>query len=188
MSPLVSLVVLSDRPKLLPILLHALRAQTCESWEALVLDQSLDGDPTIVAAAMQDPRITAYRVERHGDWGQTAKAGAIPLTRGLFLGFPNDDAYYAPRYIESLLEASLRHSWDLVYCDWVFDQHGYRVMEGRPQVGHIDVGGFLVRRSVFERGIEWAFRGQTGDGVLVESIVSAGHAHGKAPGVLYVKN
>ena len=198
-DPRVAVVCLSDRPMALPLLLQALALQTMPDFECWVLDQSErpdffeDGepsDPRIWAAVgrMQDRRFRYKPVQRIGDWGQTVKAWAAgSLARSEWICFPNDDAYYVPGFFERMLDAADRQGLDLVYCDWIFDKFGYVHYEGKPVVGHIDVGGFLVKRSVLE-AVGWQDKSSVGDGKLIEAIVEAGYRHGKASGVLYVKN
>ena len=99
------------------------------------------------------------------------------------MGFPNDDAYYTPEYIEKMLQAAEKGRADLVCCDWVCD----RAYTGRPKVGQIDVGGFLVKRDLMLRH-GWPDRGPTGDGKLVESLVAHGAKAVRMPDIAYVKN
>ncbi len=194
MTPIVSFIVLADRPQALRVLLAALEAQTEPAWEALILDQS-DPDRALITTAYashytcRPERLSYHRVVRRGDWGQAEKFVAAGLARGEFVGFPNDDAYYCPAYVERMMRWSSEA--DLLYCDWVsrsdLGRDTYVPMTGAPIVGHIDVGGFLVRRSVL-LAHGWPDRGPTGDGALVESLVRAGARPLRVPGCLYVKN
>lgn len=186
----VRLICVSDRPGQLMVLIHALNAQTMDDWALTVCDQSIGSDSYHVLSETgwdRDNRIAIELVDRFDDWGQTAKWRESLDSDEECLGFPADDAYYAPVYLERMV-AALDAGNDLVYCDWVYDANGYQpVMPVEPRVGLIDVGGFLVRRSVL-LDVGWDDRGHEGDGKLVERIVANGYKHARVPGLLYVKN
>lgn len=194
LTPMVSFIILADRPQALRVLLAALEAQTEPAWEAIILNQS-DPDSSLITTAYashytcRPERLSYRRVVRHGDWGQTEKFAAVAAARGEFVGFPNDDAYYCPAYLERMVQ--MAREADLVYCDWVscsdLGRDTYVPMVAAPVVGHVDVGGFLVRRSVL-LAHGWPDRGPTGDGLLIESLVRSGARHQRVPGCLYVKN
>lgn len=192
--PAVSLICLSDRPLSLAVFLSALQVQSRRDWEAIVLDQTEGDDVSrVVAAAVDragDSRISWRRVPRRGDWGQMEKWTATAGARGDWVGFPNDDAYYCPRYLELMLARGEAAGAELVFCNWVSAADGplaYSPYVGWPRTGHIDVGGFLVRRArLLSHG--WPDRGPTGDGALVEGLVRSGAAPCHVPATLYVKN
>lgn len=161
--------------------------QTVADWELLLLEQRCEATAEISWA---DPRIRRDQVHDWRDWGQTEKARAVDRVAGTYVGFPNDDAYYAPRYLELMLAAAAAAVADLVICDWVSAGDAgqpYARYFAATATGHIDVGGFLVRRSLMQTH-GWPDRGPTGDGALVESLVRQGARVAKVPAVLYVKN
>lgn len=213
MPPTVTLCVLADRPDQLRVLLACLQVQTFQAWRAEVLDQTTEpqgrGGTAVQRATFlastghcegcdgyrcqhrQDGRISYRQIHRRGDWGQAQKFEAAIRATSTFVGFPNDDAYYVPRYLELMVEALNRHQADLAYCDFVInsDMHGrpYQVYAAAPVTGRIDVGGFLVRRELLiAHG--WPDKGPTGDGALIESLVKQGAKHVRVPMVAYVKN
>lgn len=196
-KPLVSLMIAAyERPTQLTLLLAALQVQTMQHWEALVLDESPVGvnAPVVegLARFRADPRIRYVRCPHGNDWGQTSKLiAAQRKARGQWFMFPNDDAYYVPTALHQFTHTALGWNLDLVYCDWLYDGMGYQAWPVKPQTGHIDVGGFMVKASVFKQAAAdglWRTGVQTGDGEFIEKLVSSGVKHGRAPGVLYVKN
>lgn len=206
-TPRVSLLVgTRNRPDHLRALLACLRLQTMPEWEVLVCDE---GERTVVSELdrleLPTPAETVIdeydRLDgeesdgrvRHvdcrpfaGDWHQSARACGAALARGEWLGFVPDDAYYCPRYLEFMLGGAYSRGWDLVYCDWVYDQAGYQRYEVAPVVGRVDVGGFLVRRAAYE-AVGWPWRDHEGDGKFVVACAAA-VPHGRVAHVLYVKN
>jgi glycosyltransferase involved in cell wall biosynthesis len=176
-----------NRPQVLPVLLHCLRVQTHQDWECLVMDESPERVNLDVVATINDDRIQHVPCDRFNDWGQSVKRIGAEMSQGAVLGFPNDDAYYTPTYLERMAGTLKRDKLGLVYCDWLFDIMGYVPWCAQPVVGHIDVGGFLVTREAMKH-VPWTGAHQTADGEWVQAMVAAGIRHGKAPGVLYVKN
>jgi hypothetical protein len=189
----VSVLCLADRPERLPVLVWSLLAQTHTAWELLILDQSggLDVDrycgPWMEVAVRRGHRVEVQQVERLNDWGQTVKErGALGWATGDVLMFPNDDAYYVPIALERFVAAIAAGS-DLAVSGWLYDLLGYVAMPPNTQVGHIDVGGFAVRRDTF-LATGWPCKAQTGDGELVQGFLRAGARVGLVPNTLYVKN
>lgn len=173
----------ADRPMRAPLLYWSLVAQSRDNWELLLLDQSEDGR----AGAFIGLGATQVRVPRHGDWGQTEKERAArELATGDVLLFPPDDAYYVPSALARITTAMA--DADLVLFGWLYGGQGYRPMPPVPAVGHVDVGGFAVRRSTF-LAHGWPSKAQTGDGELVVSLAQTpGVRLALVPDILYVQN
>lgn len=185
---MISVICVSDRPALLPILVWSLVAQTHQDWELLILDQSEDGNATRhVRDLRRDSRIAVERVARIGDWGMSVKErAALTKSDGNMLMFPNDDAYYVPRALAHVARYAAAGA-DLVLFGWLYDLFDYAPMPPNPHVGHVDVGGFAVRQSVFA-STGWPTKDQTGDGQMVEHWAGSGIQVGMCPNTLYVKN
>lgn len=189
----VSVIALADRPTLLPILLWSLLAQTHTGWELLILDQTPDASVSeycvdaLAVAHERGHRVDVLPVDRRGDWGQTEKElAAQTWAQGDALLFPNDDAYYVPTALATFA-AQLEAGHDVSVCGWLYDLFNYAPMPPNTQVGHIDVGGFMVTRTRFGQ-CGWPNKGQTGDGELVQGFLKAGASVALIPNVLYVKN
>lgn len=188
----VSVVCIADRPFRLPLLVWSLIAQTYTDWELIVLDQSHDDrgvDCMIPIVPSSDDvfKIRVVKCERYGDWGQAAKeAAAKDMADGELLMFPNDDAYYTPTALSDLVDV-INQGADLALCGWLYDQMGYVAMPPSTMVGHVDVGGFMVRRDLFLK-VGWPDKSQTGDAKLIAALIRAGGRVGATPRVLYVKN
>jgi hypothetical protein len=185
-----------NRPTHLAGLLMALHVQKDQRWDAIIVVESDDLDELsgsrVPAAGLSATApqgqvgYTMYQPSKH-DWHQSVKNEVAAKAKGEFLCFPNDDSYYVPTFVGTMLQAADFHGWDLVYCDFLYDLFGYVPHAVAPAVGHIDVGGFLVKKRTWQRH-PWTQRGQTGDGEWIAQLVAAGVPHGKAPGVLYVRS
>jgi glycosyltransferase involved in cell wall biosynthesis len=201
-NPLVSVCIGTyDRPHLLRGLLAALQAQTHPNWEAFVCDESdladRDSNDEIELSPawhavnqVNDPRIKHVDAAPYvGDWHRRSKLRAAAKCNGDYLMFPQDDSYYVPTALAEFVKAATAGDYGLIYCNWLNPQDGHTMWPGNPKVGHIDIGGFMVRRDVFEL-VPWTDASQIGDGRWVEDMIAVPEVrHGLAGrGVLYVKN
>lgn len=188
----ISVICLADRPSRLPCLVWSLIAQTHSDWELIILDQSQGDDPVdAMITTLPSPGIAAkiryVPCEYHGDWGQTVKEEAArELAMGELLMFPNDDAYYVPIALETL-QNTICAGADIALCSWLYDGMGYIKMPPSSLEGHVDVGGFMIRRDLFLE-VGWPDKSQTGDAKLLAACIAAGGRVGAHNGVLYVKN
>jgi glycosyltransferase involved in cell wall biosynthesis len=186
-EPRVTLIVSTfHSPDKLTCLLYSLKVQTFADFEVLVADNSTEpemlGRDQAIVAGMRDARF------RHCATGPSdcyyAADKLAKEARGDYLAFPSDDNYYVPGF----LEVMLRQRADLIYCDMIYDPRytgTWAQVDVHPTAGHIDKGGFLLRKSQFTRfpaDRTWA------DGLLVEELMGRGVSHAKAPGVLWVHN
>lgn len=191
MAPIVSVLVGTyNRPHLLRGLLASLQAQTLTNWECLVMDEGYaeHHEAAHIITQFGDPRITHYPCGPfRNDWHAEAKNLGAAMASGRWFVFPADDAYYVPTAFAVMTATAEARGWSLVYCDWLYNQMGYVPWRVLSRVGHIDVGGFLVRRATW-LDHPWTQRSQTADGEWIEQLVLAGVPHGSAPGVCYVKN
>lgn len=183
----VSVVCIADRHDRLPLLYWSLVAQTHRDWELIVLDQSVSGFVTRWLPHNGVGKVLVKHVDRIGDWGQTAKeAAANQLHDTDVFMFPNDDAYYVPTALAEMV-AVIADGADIAVCGWLYDSMGYTPWPPSTHEGRVDVGGFMVTRSVFQR-VGWKDKSQTGDAKLIADCIKAGARLGVCRGTLYVKN
>lgn len=187
----VSVICCADRPNRLPLLYWSLAAQNHYSIEFIVLDQMEDApyQCDLYLPKLKAPHIDYkyYPVKNFGDWGQTIKEMyATKFATGDAFMFPADDAYYVPTALGRLL-AGLEKGADVTVCGWLYDLVEYKAMPPAMEQGHIDVGGFIVRREAFLK-VGWPNKGQTGDWELIRALMLAGAVFATDPSILYVKN
>ena len=189
-----------NRPGRLRTCLASIADQTLTDWEAIVVDNSDNGDAILDQKHLCkiDTRI---RYEHIGDRSFDARIGirslytateiGVIMTTGEWLCYPNDDSYYAPWFAERMLKLAEDHNLEFVYCDLV---------HGRPDIAHyalncqphacaIDKTNFIYKRSWYQP-FPHQFDGQYGvaDGLLVNDLVARGIRHGKLPQLLVVHN
>jgi hypothetical protein len=178
----------ADRAKRLPVLVWSLIAQTHTDWELLILDQSANGCVAYhVRDLRTDARVRVRVVPKRGDWGYSEKAiAARDMATGEALLFPQDDAYYVPIALEAM-SGEIALGADLALCGWLYPLFGYAPMPPNPRVGHVDVGGFMVRRETF-LAHGWPDDSHEADGKLVERLVASGVRVATCPEILYAAN
>ncbi len=112
---------------------------------------------------------------------------------GKYICFPSEEDYYTPVFGKKLLDHARRYKLELVYCDSLYDSRyigSYEVMRVQPIIGHIDKGGFLLRRNLFNGfpGVPDDDVPALCDGLLIEKLRTEGISFGKIPEVLWVHN
>lgn len=192
-TDLVSFIVAAyDRPEMLRCCLASLQVQTHRNIEVLVADNTKNQDVSRqhegVTVELCDSRFRYFNTGL--DVCYAATRALAPQCHGEWLCFPNDDGYYVPQFTELMLAGS--RGADFVYCDMLMDPrlYGvYHVLKTKPKLYRIDKGGFLIRKSVFEK-FDWppAPDDYCRDGLLVEQLRKARVRMSKAKGVLFVHN
>jgi glycosyltransferase involved in cell wall biosynthesis len=165
-----------NRPDCLERLIKNLKEQTYQDWELLVMDESPDWYSQDMHGG--DPRITTQHCERFNDWGYSVKEIGAARARGDYLCFPADDAQYHPQFFEKLLALNV----DFAYSDFT---HNGTPCNAAPEVCRIDIGGFIVKKHVFE-AVGFPDHGDLADGKFAE-LVAKDYTHTKVPEILYYK-
>lgn len=186
-TPKVSLIVSTyHQPDKLACLLYALKVQTFAEFEVIVTDNSTDALAMNLNLKVID-HINDFRFRllhtKEADCYFAAER-AVPQTVGEYLGFPSDDNYYVPGFLDLMMKKSA----DLIYCDMVYDPRycgKWAAIDCQPRLGYIDKGGFLLRRELFKG---FPSDHKLADGLMINQLVAAGITHAKAPGLLFIHN
>ena len=171
-----------NRPTDLKLCLLSLVLQTRTDWSAIVTDNANSStyrDLNEEAVRwVGDERIEyVYTGDRANNCYASAEIGASMVAGG-WLGFPSDDSYYVPEYLERMLE--VEQDLDFVFCDVLYDRRltGRRaVLSTEPREGAIDKTCFLVRREKFIGFPDQPASGgsSSADGKAVERMVALGY-------------
>jgi len=162
-SPDISYVVSCfNRPKLLPVCLYSLAAQTHKDFEVLVTDNSVDEDVASrhrsTVSGMKDQRFRYYRTANKikiSDCYWSAEWAIRHHASGNWYCFPCDDTYYVPEFGQRMLSAAYRENWEFVVCGGAVvgpaasGGSGYRVWE--MQIVRTIKTSFLVKASRFTK-------------------------------------
>lgn len=108
MMPLISVVMpLLNAAGTLPLALASLQAQTCETWECIIVDDGSRDHPERIIHAVGDSRIQCHHLDRNRGRGY-ARQCALEMARGKYIAFLDaDDWLYPDKFREQveLLEA-----------------------------------------------------------------------------------
>ena len=128
-----------NRRALLHECLESLRRQEGVSWEAIVVDDASTDETWPWLQQLNDPRVTALHQEE-SQRQAVARNRAVPLARGRFLLFLDDDDQLTPRAL-ALMSAALDAAPQAVAAvgareDW-FTAQGYRRRDVHPRVTRV---------------------------------------------------
>lgn len=178
-----------------PILVPALRLQTCANWELILVH---DGpNRTGVASALStlnDHRIRYYEtLQRYDDWGHSLRAIALeriatePIS-GDFIVVTNADNYYCPDFIYQMVSA-FRADVVATYCRMSHSHQHWAVIDSKLQHARIDCGCVMVRRDAL-LAVGWKSRDYSADWVCIAELVErfGVDAFVKIDNVLFVHN
>lgn len=111
--------------------IESVRAQTCQDFEIVVVDDGSRDDPGAVVTAFNDPRIRFYTQANGG--GGKARNTAIDHACGRFIAPLDSDDIFLPHHLASM-KALLEHSSGLVgYARVQVDRGGGRVFLKPPR-------------------------------------------------------
>lgn len=188
------LVSAYDRPKELEICLRSLKLQQGISFEILVAINSTGRDFQLNQAVCNELGVQSFATARYCKECYSSGNWLAKRATGEFICFPSDDNYYVPKFGQKLYDFAKSFRLKLVYCDCIYDDRytgSYEVMRVQPLIGHIDKGGFILRRDHFPgfpkvpKVAEPAFC----DGLLIEKL-RAEHKiqYGKIHDILWFHN
>jgi hypothetical protein len=106
-APLVSVITLTyNQEAFLPQCVESILAQTCTSWEQVIVDdESTDGTAEVLAR-YADPRLRVIRQPHQGaERVPQTYQKALAMCRGRFIGFADGDDYYSHDQLATLLPA-----------------------------------------------------------------------------------
>lgn len=195
-EPHVTIVVASymneerrNRLPMLRCLLYSLLSQTYTKWNAVVVhDGPLDAE--IQAAVTRDlpDKISLVTTPRKiGHFGHKYRRRYALEGPNDVVGFTNDDNYYAPTYLEWCLSIMTTQKIPFVYCDMIHSHKLWKPLNTLPQRGRLDLGGFLVRRSLVE-ATPWDDFSFSGDGKYINALVARAKKTAKVAATLFVHN
>ena len=108
MTPFFSVIIpVYNRSQTLGTAIASVRAQTCQDFEIVVVDDGSKDDPRAVAQAFNDPRIRFFRQDNQG--GGAARNTALDKAQGRFIAPLDSDDIFLPEHLarmKALLEGT----------------------------------------------------------------------------------
>jgi len=144
--------------------LRSVIAQECESWEAVVVDDSSnEGDPGRIVAEFRDPRIRVVRHSANRGLGAARNTGFKAATAPLVLPLDADDII-APSFLSRLLAlVDADPLVDCAFCDFELfgAETGVRTMRVEPlgvltRHQWLPGAGVLMKRDLWRRAGEYS--------------------------------
>ena len=140
-----------ERPQQLKLILQSLMVQTNPNWKAHVVIDGLTNDYREVKDMYQnETRVRFSHVDGpNNDWGHTARNYGLDHSTEEWIVMTGDDNYYVPTFVQNFLSEAT-DKVDFIFCDMVHDMKtdGYQPIPGHLQLGYIDIGSFMCRRSI----------------------------------------
>jgi glycosyltransferase involved in cell wall biosynthesis len=149
MTPFFSVIIpVYNRAGPLRTAIESVRAQSCQDFEIVVVDDGSKDNPGAVVEAFGDPRIH-FMTQPNGGGGK-ARNTAIDHARGRFIAPLDSDDVFLPHHLASMKEL-LEHSSGLVgYARVRVDRGGGRVFLKPPHA--IRPGADMATYLLCERG------------------------------------
>lgn len=108
MTPFFSVIIpVYNRAEALAAAIASVRAQTCQDFEIVVVDDGSKDDPRAVAQSFADPRIRFFRQDNKG--GGAARNTALDQAQGRFIAPLDSDDIFLPDHLarmKALLDGS----------------------------------------------------------------------------------
>ncbi len=100
-TPFFSVIIPAyNRAKTLGAAIESVRAQTCQDFEIVIVDDGSKDDPRSVAESFADPRIRFFAKENEG--GGVARNTAIDLAVGRYIAPLDSDDVFLPHHLAAM--------------------------------------------------------------------------------------
>lgn len=163
LNPRLSIVIPTyNHAHFLRTALDAIRAQTFDDWEAIVVNNFSEDDTIAVVESYDDPRIRLVNFANHGIIAAARNQG-VSLTKAPFVAFLDSDDFWYPEKLQRCLD-KLAQGYDMV-CHaevWVGPGERRRTVHYGPEAratydsllidgNCISTSAVVVRREWMER-------------------------------------
>lgn len=138
-----------ERPVSMRILIDSFLVQTNPNWKLhFIHDGPASKEVRESVSLYDDPRFLFYESKtRNGKFGHPNRRqmlDRIEIGEDDFILMTNDDNYYVPVYIETMLNNATK-SVGLIYYNTLHNYYGYDVHKSNLVENGIDMGAFIVR-------------------------------------------
>lgn len=149
MIPFFSVIIpVYNRSQTLATAIASVRAQTCQDFEIVVVDDGSKDDPRAVAQSFNDPRIRFFRQDNKG--GGAARNTALDKAQGRFIAPLDSDDIFLPEHL-ARMKALLDGSHNLVgYARMQVDRGAGQIFTKPPRA--IAAGEEMASYLLCDRG------------------------------------
>lgn len=178
-----------NRINTLYCLIYSLLAQTYKNFEIIIHHDGPVEDITLKQKFENiDPRISFIETEeRKNNWGFDIRYKlAIEDNDCEYILFTNDDNYYMPVFLQSVMDVFNTIETELCYCNLIHNDINYNIIDTLPKVGHIDLGCFVASKRLIKE-TPWEYNHREADGVYFQELYKKTHSI-KISNILFVHN
>lgn len=170
-------------------IVYCFLAQTYNNFEIYIHHDGPLDDTTIADKfrAISDKITFIDNLEHKGNWGFYHRYSvSLMEPKPDWVLYTNEDNYYVPTFLETMINTALSHNSKMVYCNMVHSHHGYQVLNTYPAVCNIDMGAFITHIDLIECTLFNNYS-QTADGWYAEQLASKTNPI-KVDGILFTHN
>jgi hypothetical protein len=169
--------------------LYSILAQTYQNFEIIFHhDGPIENIEILNHIRSISDKITVLdNLERKQTWGHYHRhPTALIDPHADWVVFTNDDNYYVPTFLETMLNTALQNKSEMVYCNTGHNYFNYDILDTYPMSCKIDMGSFMTSMNLVKT-TPWESYAADADGQYAELISQKTNAI-KAPGVLFIHN
>ena len=152
---------------------HSIKAQTWNNWELILVHDgpNLDLISELRHIIKSDNRVKLICTEeRRAKFGHPWRTFGIGEATGDYIGLSNADNYYAPTYIEDMLNVLVNGKVDFVYCNMIHSHKNWAPFKTLPKKSSIDLGAWICSASIV-KSTKWPSYEFNSDGIFIEQLV-----------------
>lgn len=178
-----------NRINTLNCLIYSLLSQTYKNFKIIIHhDGPLENKDLKRQFENIDPRISFIETEeRKNNWGFDIRHKlAVEDDDCEYILFTNDDNYYVPIFLQSMMQIFHDLDTELCYCNLVHNERDYKVIDTYPLIGYIDLGCFITSKRLIKE-TPWEHNHKEADGVYFQELFKKTDAI-KISNILFVHN
>lgn len=178
-----------NRINTLYCLTYSLLAQTYNNFEIIIHhDGPLENKSLKDKFEQLDSRIKFICSEsRKNNWGFHERYNlAIEDHDSCYILFTNDDNYYVPIFLESMINLLTNNKYNLAFCNLIHNERNYCMIDTYPEIGYIDLGCFISCVDLIKK-IPWKYMHKEADGEYFKELYKISNPI-KISNILFVHN
>lgn len=178
-----------NRINTLYCVVYSILSQTYDNFEIIIHhDGPLENKKLKRKFNSIDKRISFINSkERKNNWGFHERYSlAIKDPSVDYILFTNDDNYYMPNFLETLVKSMEVHNKNLSYCNLIHNERDYGVINAYPEIGHVDLGCFIASQDLIKQ-TPWTSMAREADGIFFKDLTKKSNPI-KINKVLFVHN
>jgi len=168
---------------------HSFLCQTYDNYEIYIHHDGPLDDKTLADKFrnLSDKIIFIDNLEHKGSWGFYHRHNVSMIEpHADWILYTNEDNYYAPVFLERMIQAANSANSKMVYCDSSHSHFDYTVLDTAVQRGKIDMGSFITHIDLI-KSTPWTDFTAGADGIYAEAVGRKTNPV-KARGVLFFHN